>query len=225
MFIKKSYLSRRIVLFLTVLFGVTILAGEVSAKKKKNTPPNAIVMTNVQSFDKVFRQAQSANGKLKAAQASIRTSKIALRSALKLKKRSTYLQGLKQLKRRARGKIKVFMTQGKLQIKATDAVPTDVRKGIRAVNQLTKTIPSSLKNLKGVSTDSKRMAKQVENFPVNLQAELKRQGDNGLTLASKMPKATRVTLNNIKVIGSMPKRAMRTTTELIQITKMIQEVF
>ena len=168
---------------------------------------------------------EKANGKLKTAQANIRNSKIALRTALNLKKNSTYSQGLKELKKRARGKIKLFVNQGKFQLKATDAVPTGVQKGIKAVNQLTRTIPQSIKSLKGVTTDSKRMAQQVENFPANIQTELSNQGDNGVGLASKLPKATRQTLNNIKVIQTMPKRAARTTHHLVEITKMLKEVF
>ena len=156
------------VLFVTILFGVTLLAGQVDAKKKK-TQPTAIVLTSIKSFDKVFIEAQKVNRKLKATQVNLRKSKMALRSALQLKKRSTYVRGLKELKRRARGKVKLFVNKGQLQLKATDLVPTDVKQGIDAVNQLSKTIPSSIRNLKGVVTDSQKMIKQVQDFPTNIQ--------------------------------------------------------
>ena len=101
-------LRTRSIFMMVSLLGMGLISADAEAKKKKKKgAPTTIVMTGVKSFDKVFKQAKKANKKLKAAQSDLRESKIALRSALKLGKKSTYVDGLKELKRRAKGKVKL----------------------------------------------------------------------------------------------------------------------
>jgi len=209
------------------LLGIGLISADAEAKKKKKKgAPTTIVMTGVKSFDKVFKQAKKANKKLKAAQSDLRESKIALRSALKLGKKSTYVDGLKELKRRAKGKVKLYMNKGQLQLKAKDGVPTDVKNGVDAVNKLTKTIPSSIRNLKGVAVESKKMFKKAQKFPANLRKELGSQGIDGLIdLVFKAPKIAKKTVRNVRVISAMPKRAGKTTSELTKISATIKDIF
>ena len=227
MFKRNSHLRTSIFLMFAVLLGLGLTVGDTEAKKKKNRgTPNKILMTGVKSFDKVFKQARKANRQLKAAQSELRTSRVALRAALKLGKKTTYSDGLKELQNRAKGKVKLYANQGQLELKAADAVPTDVKNGVGAVNQLTTNLPSALKNLKGVITNSQKMYNKAQKFPENLQAELSNQGVvSGLTMLFKLPQITRKTMDNIKVIGAMPKRATKTTNHLLQISKTIKNLF
>ena len=209
-----------------VVLGIGLGPVDAHAKKKKKKAPTTIVMTGVKSFDKVFKQAKKANKKLRAAQSDLRDSKQALRSALKLSKKSTYVDGLKELKRRAKGKVRLYVNKGQLQLKASDAVPTDVKNGVEAVNRLTKTIPSSIRNLKSVTVESTKMFKKARKFPSNLRRELGSQGIDGLIdLVFKAPKITKKTVRNVRVISAMPKRAGKTSKELVQISSTIKDIF
>ena len=224
----RTFSSRsRFVLMVTAVLGLGLISADAEAKKKrKKGPPTHIRMTGVKSFDTVFRQARKANNKLKAAQSDLRESKVALRSALGLGKRSTYVQGLRELKRRADGKLRVWVDGGRVQLKATDAIPSDVQKGVDAVNQLTRSIPSAVRNLNGVRNESTKMFKKAQRFPNNMQRELGRQGIDGLwDLLFRAPKITRKTLHNVRVIGAMPQRAARTSADLVQVSTTIKDIF
>lgn len=223
--------SRSVFMFAAVL-GMGLTSGDAEAKKKKKKAPTTIVMTGVKSFDKVFKQAKKANKRLKAAQSDLRESKVALRSALwsnsssKLNKKSTYVDMLKELKTRAKGKLRLYVSKGKLRLKPTDAVPTDVEHAVDAVNKLTQTIPSAINNLNGVAIESKRMFKKAQRFPANLRKELGSQGVSGLVdLLFKAPKITKKTVRNVRVIGAMPKRAGKTSAELTKISTTIKDIF
>ena len=216
----RTFSSRsRFVLMVTAVLGLGLISADAEAKKKrKKGPPTHIRMTGVKSFDTVFRQARKANNKLKAAQSDLRESKVALRSALGLGKRSTYVQGLRELKRRADGKLRVWVDGGRVQLKATDAIPSDVQKGVDAVNQLTRS--------NGVRKESTKMFKKAQRFPNNMQRELGQQGIDGLwDLLFRAPKITRKTLHNVRVIGAMPQRAARTSADLVQVSTTVKDIF
>ena len=217
----------RFVLMITAVLGLGLISADAEAKKKrKKGAPTHIRMTGVKSFDNVFKQARKANNKLKAAQSDLRKSKAALRSALGLGKRSTYVQGLRELERRADGKLRVWVDGGRVRLKATDAIPSDVQKGVDAVNELTRTIPSAVRNLNGVRKESTKMFKKARRFPENMQRELGRQGIDGLwDLLFRAPKITRKTLHNIRVISAMPQRAAKTSADLVQVSTTIKDIF
>ena len=217
----------RFVIMIIASLGIGLMSADAEAKKKRNKgAPTHIRMTGVKSFDKVFKQARKANNKLKEAQSDLRESKVALRSALGLSKRSTYVQGLRELKRRADGKLRVWVDGGRVQLKATDAIPSDVQKGVDAVNELTRSIPSAVRNLNGVRKESAKMFKKAKRFPNNMQRELGQQGIDGLwDLLFRAPKITRKTLHNVRVIGAMPKRAANTSAELVQVSTTIKDIF
>ena len=211
------------ILMLAFVFGVVGVSHPAEAKKKR---PMKIEMTGVKSFDKVFKKAREADRKLKSAERNVRQSKQALRKALKLSKKTTYVQGLKELKVRAKGKLTVVMQGGVPVLKAREAVPTDVMAGIEAVNTLSKTIPGSLRDLKAVSAASRSMYSRARKFPNNIQKELSSTGADGLiALIFKAPKIAKVTLRNVKIIGGMPKRAASVSKDLGQISNSIRKTF
>jgi len=208
---------------LTLVIGAMGVSQPAEAKKKRSTK---IEMTRVKSFDKVFKKAKEADRKLKSAERNVRTSKQALRKALKLGKKTTYVQGLKELKVRAKGKLTVVMAGGVPVLKAKEAVPTDVMAGIEAVNTLSKSIPASLRDLKAVTAASRSMYKRAKKFPNNIRSELATKGADGLiALIFRAPKIAKTTLKNLKIIGSMPKRATSVSKDLGQISGAIRKTF
>ncbi len=208
---------------LAFVVGALGVSHPVEAKKKRVAK---IELTGVKSFDKVFKKAREADRKLKSAERNVRKSKQALRKALKLGKKTTYVQGLKELKVRAKGKLTVVMQGGVPILKAKEAVPTDVMAGIEAVNTLSKSIPASLRDLKAVTSASTSMYKRARKFPTNIRQELASAGADGLiALIFKAPKIAKITLRNVKVIGGMPKRAASVSKDLGQISNAIRKTF
>jgi len=213
----------RYVLPLLAVIGLGTVGAPAEAKRKRT---QAIQMTGVQSFDKVFKKAKTANKRLRSAERNLRDSKVALRQTLKLKKRTTYVEGLRELKRRANGKLRVVMVGGTPRLKATDAVPTEILKSIQAINRLTVSMPQSVNDLKAVSKASKKMYNQGRRFPANIQRELSRKGIDGIwSIVVRSPRIAKRTHQNLKVIGGMPKRAARVSSELAQISTTLVQSF
>jgi hypothetical protein len=205
------------------LFGMAMVSTPAEAKRKRT---QTIQMTGVKSFDKVFKKARKANKRLKSAEKNLRDSKKALRQTLKLGKKATYIDGIKELKRRADGKLRVVMVGGTPRLKATDAIPTEIQNSIDAINTLSTTMPQSVRDLKAVSTSSKQMYTQARKFPTNLRRELASSGVDGMwAIVVKSPKITKRTYKNAKVIGGMPNRAAKVTGELAQISTTLVNTF
>lgn len=215
--------SVHMTLLVAFCFGLGAFSPPADAKRKRT---RSIQMTGVNSFDKVFKKARKANKRLKSAEKNLRESKVALRQTLKLGKRTTYVQGLKELKRRANGKLRVIMVGGTPRLKATDAIPTNIQQSIDAINSLTTSMPQSIRDLKAVSRSSKQMYKQARKFPTNIQRELASSGLDGLwSIVVKSPKITKRTYKNVKVIGAMPNRAASVTSELAGISTSLVKTF
>lgn len=222
--VKQS--SRRrasFVFFLAALLSVGLVSQPAFAKKKR---ASTVQLTGIKSFDKIFKKARTTDKKLKSAEKNLRESKKALRQTLKLSKKSTYVQGLKELKKRANGKLRVAMVGGVPSLKASEAVPSEIQASIDAINTLTKSMPSTIRDLKSMARSSTQMYNQSRNFPTNIQRELRSKGLDGLwALVVKAPKITKKTYRNLKVIGGMPKRATKVNTELAQISASLVKTF
>ncbi len=220
---SSSFRSHRFGLVLVALLGAIAFSPPAEAKRKRT---RAIQMTGVQSFDKVFKKARTANKRLRSAEKNLRDSNTALRQTLKLSRKSTYVQGLRELKRRANGKLRVVMVGGTPRLKATDAIPSEIQKSIDAINTLTTTMPQSVRDLKNVTLSSRQMYKQARNFPTNIRRELSSNGIDGMfAVVVKSPRIAKRTYRNAKVIGAMPKRAANVSTELAQISTALVKTF
>jgi hypothetical protein len=111
-------------------------------------------------------------------------------------------------------------------LKASEAVPTEIQASIDAINTLTQSMPSTIRDLKSVVRSSTAMYNQSRKFPTNIQRELATKGLTGLwALVVKAPKITKKTYRNLKVIGGMPKRATKVNTELAQISASLVRTF
>lgn len=209
--------------FLAAFLSMGLIAQPAFAKKKRNS---TVQMTGIKSFDKVFKKARTTDKKLKSAEKSLKESKRALRQTLKLSKKSTYTDGLKELKKRANGKLRVVMVGGVPSLKASEVVPTEIQASIDAINTLTTSMPSTIRDLKSVVRSSTAMYNQSRKFPTNIQRELGSIGLTGLwALVVKAPRITKKTYRNLKVIGGMPKRATKVNTELAQISASLVKTF
>ena len=215
--------SIRFVVFLTAALGLGLVSQPAFAKKKRSS---TIQMTGIKSFDKIFKKARTTDKRLKSAEKSLKKSKKALRQTLKLGKKATYTDGLKELKTRANGKLRVVMVGGVPSLKASEAVPTEIQASIDAINTLTKSMPSTIRDLKKVARSSTQMYNQSRKFPTNIQREMRSKGLDGLwAIVVKSPKITKKTYRNLKVIGGMPKRATKVNTELVHISSALVKTF
>jgi hypothetical protein len=212
-------------MFMVVFLGFGMVSTDAEAKKKANTK-NKIELTGIASFDKIFKKARTANKKLKSAEKNIRSSKRALRSALKLGKKATYMDGLKELKAKAKGKLKVVMVGGVPTLKAKEAIPSDIQAGIDAVNRLTKTIPATIRDMKAVASASRKMVKHSKDLTKNLQKEVMAKSGSGLiTMVFKLPKVAKTSTNNVRVITRMPGRAKNVSEDLGSISNSLRKTF
>ena len=212
-------------MFMVVFLGFGMVSTTAEAKKKSKAK-NKIELTGVSSLDKIFKKARTANKKLKSAEKNIRSSKKALRSALKLGKKATYKDGLRELKAKAKGKLKVVMVGGVPTLKAKEAIPSDIQAGVDAVNRLTKTIPATIRDMKAVASASTKMVKHAKNLNRNLQKEVMAKSGSGLiTMVIKIPKIAKTSTNNLRVISRMPGRAKNVSEDLGTISNSLRKTF
>jgi hypothetical protein len=198
-------------------------------KKAKTTESSKIKQTKINSFDKVFDQAKLMDNKVISAENRVAKSKKALQTVLKISKKKTYKDTIRELKKY---KKHIKMAQkGKvprLSIKSTTPkkVRKDLKKAIKAVNTLMDNMPAAINDLKDAAVASKELSVQAKKFPDQLRAELAKKGQTGLwAMVTTIPKTGGIIMKNLKIMSTIPGRSARTTKELAEISSTIVKTF
>lgn len=218
------------VLALTLTLGVSpAMAKKKKKKKKKTTTSSKIAKTKIASFDEVFDQAKLMDNKVISAENRVAKSKKALQTALKISKKKSYTDTIRELKRY---KKHIKMVQkGKvprLSIKSTtpNAVKKDLKKAIKAVNTLMDNMPAAIRDLNDATVAAKALKKKANKFPPQISAELAKMGQTGLWAAiTTSPKTGKIVMGNLKIMSTIPGRASATTAELAKISNTIVKTF
>ncbi len=212
----------------TFLALTLVLGGgpAMAKKKKKKAKTHKIEMTGIDAFDKVFKKARKLDNKIRSADRKVRKSKSALIKALKLGKKSTYADGLKELKKKGKKYIKVAKKGGVPQLSVKSAAPADIKKGVEAINTLLENMPAAISDLNAATEASKGLVQEAIKFPNQIRGELAKGGYTGLiAVITKAPKIGRTTLRNLNTMKSIPGRSARTIKGLAQISNSVVKTF
>lgn len=222
------------ILALTLTLGVSPAMAKKKKKKKKKKAKTTVTTskikrTKIKSFDKVFDQAKLMDNKVISAENRVAKSKEALATALKISKKKTYKDSIRELKKY---KKHIKMVQkGKvprLSIKPTTPkkIQKDLKKAIKAVNTLMDNMPAAIKDLKDASVASVELTKQAKKFPNQIKAEMAKKGQTGLlAMLTSIPSTGRTVMGNLKIMSTIPGRTAKTTKELGQISNTIVKTF
>jgi mRNA-degrading endonuclease RelE of RelBE toxin-antitoxin system len=193
------------------------LPGDALAKKSKKKGKQHVQLTGVKSLDKVFKPLKKLDKSITKAQKARREGAASINAALGLKKGTSLPAAIKHLQREAKGKVKVTMSGGSPQLKATDALPTNIQEGIKAVNVVISSYSTAVKELASAPKQAQQLVKQAQKLPDALKQELTSNPAEAITIMRNLG----VVKDNIKIAAQLPKRATTVTRNLNQDLKVI----
>ncbi len=199
--------------------------GPANTAWAKKGASQEVELTDIKSFDKVFRSAREIDRKVTSAEKEVDRSQKNLNKALGIKNDEPIGKALAQLNRRADRKISVVMDGSVPKLKATDAVPKNVEEGIDAVNKMTRGFVGSIADLSGAAEESKTLKKRAQAMPGNLKDEMKKDGAGWLDLIFKLPKTAKTLTHNTAVIASLPGRSTRVVKEMTEVVSAVKSEF
>lgn len=187
-------------------------APAAHAKKKDDKPEEGIWEVGIQTFDRVFSDVAAIDRKLTNAQTMLSDAKTQLNTALGIKNNTPIRKGLAELQERAGGKVSLAMTGKIPTLKANEAVPSDVQKGIDAVNGLSSNLVGSIEALASTPADVKALIAKSKTFPADLQKELKEGSIVDKIVAG--PKAVKAVSHNMKVTKDLAPKSERVVSRM-----------
>jgi hypothetical protein len=177
--------------------------------KGKKDAQQHIQKTGIEVFDSVFSQVDDIDHTLSSIEGQLRDGKNNLNSALALQKGTPLADGLAELKNRAGNKVSLAMDKGTVpKLEANDALPSNVRNAVDAVNQMTSNFGVSIDQLTGLAPDMEKLVKQTGKMPGRLVEEFKKGGNGGLfDRLFKLPKIAKALKGDLAVTAGLPDRA------------------
>lgn len=197
------------------------LPADALAKKSKKKGKPHVQLTGVKSLDKVFKPLKKLDKSITKAQKSRRNGSASINTALGLKKGTSLPAAMKHLQREAQGKVKVSLKGGKPQLKASDALPPDIKAGVEAVNTVISSYATSIQELAKAPKQAQKLVKQAQALPKQLQSELTSNPTQAISIVRNLG----VVKDNIKIAAELPKRATKVTKNLNKDLKIMVSAF
>lgn len=221
MSLHRSALTVSLALCLAVPLAVSLgtgcaKSGQVNSSAGNDGIENSIKMTGVSELDSVFQEAAAIDTILDDCRRSLKTGRTNLAKALELPEGTPLEDSLKELKQRAKGKLKVAQKDGKVSITASDAVPSNVQDGLDALQDMLDGYAASLEALASLPDQVQSLSKESSQ----LVKKLEDPGSLGLS-ATEIPGVAKKSNSNIKMIGNMPNRIDKLTGELTRNTSLV----
>jgi hypothetical protein len=218
-------IDRMMALCVVAGWGGLLMAPSGTAWAKKNSGPQEIEMTDIKSFDKVFRSAREIDRKVTSAEKEVDRSQKNLNKALGIKNDEPIGKALAQLNKRADHKISVVMDGTVPKLKATDAVPKNVSDGIDAVNKMTRGFVGSVSDLSGAADEAKKLKTKAQKMPADLRGEMQKDGAGWIELIFKLPKTAKTLTGNTAIILSLPGRTTRVVKTMTEVVGSVKSEF
>jgi len=201
--------------------------GDDHGGGKKKQPDAHVQMTGIEAFDSVFKQVDDIDHTLSSIEGQLRDSKNNLNTALALKKGTALTEGLTELKNRAGNKVSLAMDKGTVpKLEASDALPSNVKNAVDAVNEMTSNFGVSLDQLTSLAPDMEKLVKQSGKMPGRLIDEFKKGGNSGLLdRLFKLPKVAKALKGDLTVTAGLPDRAQGLTDRMNDIFGTVEGSF
>lgn len=191
------------------------------AKKSKKKGAKHVQLTGVKSLDKVFKPLKKLDQSITKAQKSRRKGAASINTALGLKQGTSLTAAMAHLKKEAQGKVKVQLQGGKPQLKASDALPPDIKAGVEAVNTLISSYVTATTELAKAPKQAAKLVKQAKVLPDTLKSEVMSNPTQAISIARNLG----VVKDNIKIASQLPKRATKVTKNLNKDLKIMVTAF
>ena len=195
--------------------------AEAKKSKKKKKGAGHVQLTGVKSLDKVFKPLKKLDKSVTKAQKARRTGAASISTALGLQKGTSLDAAMTHLRNEAAGQVSVTLSGGTPQLKASDALPPDIKAGIEATNTVIQSYIEATTSLAKVPKQANKLVKQAKALPKQLKSDLLANPAQAITIAKNLG----VVKDNIKIATQIPKRSIRVTKNLNKDMKVIVTAF
>lgn len=189
--------------------GVMAFSDDAFAKKDKGTETAGTVTnpfegipdikdSGITDFDPTFTEAAGIQTSLKTTYTNLDGARKDLNTALGVATDAPFKTALEDLKTKAAGKLTIAMEGTTPKLKASDAVPENVQKGLDAVNGLVDKGQAAVTEVVGLVDKVKSLGTTAAAFPAKIPGMLG-------TLTPELAKtAPAIVKDNVKAIKAMP---------------------
>jgi hypothetical protein len=201
----------------------TAFAGKQAKQQTPQTQQKYIVKkVGIASFDKVFVRLGEINEMVGTAETQLKTARRNYNTAMGLKNKATWVEGLAELQSSAQGKVKVLTTGKSPKLEASDALPSNIKAGIDALNGTIDAYALSIEALASVPSEVQTLVEQCKKFPSQFWTDL---GNVKITELGKTFKKAKKIKNNLGVALSLPGRTADVVSEMNTNISLIASTF
>ena len=195
-------------------------AGFLGGKKGGDEPVEVpeIVETQIAAFDDVFAKAKEIHDTLDGIEADLKGANAKIAEAGGLAEDASLADALDELWTKAEGKLDIAMDGTRPTLKASDAVPADVKRSIDAVNGAVSDITGAAKKAKGLVPQVKELIAEAKTFPGKLNSTM--LSEAGLK-ATDLPKTARILKKNVKAVTATLTRIERIGSQVVEMLQTI----
>ena len=194
------------------LCGLLVSSPTAPSAQAKKSNSSQISVIGIRSLDRVFRDARQLDSTIISAQQTRRSGRQGLNSVLGLNPRSTFEDGLRELRERGNGKLRVASRGGVPTIQSSDAVPSGVRSGVSKANAAISDYHRLLTDLVDLPSDSRALVRSARQLSLaDLRSESTIQSIRDISTRIQQVRQFRA---NVDTIQALPSKSQRLMTSL-----------
>ena len=192
------------------------LAGKAAAVF---TPDPVIVDSGIGEMDTTFRDAAKIQANVASIYKTITDARANLNTALGVATDAPIGTALADLQGKAAGKLKVAMDGTKPKLKASDAVPENVQKGMDATNGLVDAGAKAVADSAALVPQAKALGTTAAAFPMKVPTLL------GTLTGEQVKTAPKIVGDNVKAIKLIPTNIQVIADEVTAMFEEIKKAF
>ena len=201
------------------MFGLLLVLGTGSQNAQAGQV--GIRTIGVESYDAIFVKARKIDRTVTQAERNVRQAKLNFNQVLGLTKKSSYVEGIAELQRRAGKSISMSFRGQKPQISSSQHLPVKIKEGITALNNVLTNHVGALKRLSKVPNQTKALTKEVRSFSTQFQNGMGQMPLSALTNVQKAKTIRR----NVRRMSNIPERTKKIVKKITNQLRNIYAAF
>lgn len=173
--------------------------------------------TGIAEFDEVFAKARDLQGSINTQNKTMVEGRGNVNSALGVAADAPLKTALEDLKTKANGKLKIVLEGRVPHLKADEAVPENVQKGMDAVNNLTDSSDKTQTTADEMAPQAQALVDATKDFPGKVPGLVKNPMEVG--------KKTGLVNKNVKAVAQLPEKVQQLKTEAQGVVTDVSAVF
>ena len=192
--------------------GFVAMAPQEALAKKGASAEFDVKMLGIDSIDEVLKQIKKIDNLVDEAAMGRTQGRAAINTALGLKEGTPLKEAIAELEAKAKGHLKVVSKGGKLALEADDAVPTDVKTAVEAINTAMDSYAASIKSLSALPKEIVAVQKKTKGLSKKLKVEL--TDPKNLVKVPEVLGNLKGFKNDLKIMADLPGRTKDVTKGL-----------